>query len=105
MLNELIERVERLTGEDRFCDSAIYKAMHGKSAVLLRWLPCYTASLDAAVTLVPEGMVWQCGYDAIDGHWARVGEFGAEQDTVSMAPTPALALTLAALRAQEAQND
>ena len=71
-------------------------------------LPHYTTSIDAALTLVPEGMEW-----ALSNH----GQTGAEQlcwagvfgspfigsECDSHAATPVLALCIAALRAREAQ--
>jgi hypothetical protein len=53
--------------------------------------PNYTASLDAAVTLVPEGCGWM-----VMGNAAKVGRWP------SRGATPALALCAAALRARAA---
>lgn len=56
----------------------------------------FTTSLDAAISLVPEGYGWTiCGpinarYEAFIGGW--------HPDAVSMAPTAALALCIASLR-------
>lgn len=64
--------------------------------------PPYTTSLDAAVSLVPEGWFWQVkrgfGYDAVvwsaerEGFWAGASQGG-----------PALALCIAALKARRAK--
>jgi len=113
----LADRVEAATGPDRDIDCWIENrldlakfvpdspAPHGGGWLDKRVEPKpYTASLDAAMTLVPEGAFWsitmrgkqQGGYHAccqIEGSldWRE----GA---------TPALALTAAALRAQATNN-
>jgi hypothetical protein len=64
--------------------------------------PAFTASLDAAMTLVPEGCSWDVGNSGPDcGPWACVTTAG-EVDHGVHAATPALALTAAALYAREA---
>lgn len=66
--------------------------------------PKFTASLDAAMTLVPANSLW-CTGDGIEGPFARlcipvgIGYLGGEQDA-RYANTPALALCAAALRAR-----
>jgi len=60
----------------------------------------YTASLDAALSLVPSGIDWSLTGEGnpksyFCGLWKYAGEF----DAVTKADTPALALTAAALRA------
>ncbi len=67
-------------------------------------VPRYTTSLDAAVTLVPEGWIWQGGERYEDekvGGWARVFPRGAMNRGTGNrdAKTSALALCAAALRA------
>lgn len=62
-----------------------------------QWWPHYTASLDAAMTLVPEGCKWQVSTEE-PGPWAWVGEPGSDVPAI-MCATPALALTAACLRA------
>lgn len=54
----LADRVEALTGPDREVDAAIWCELNGEMAVLTPNLSYYTASLDAAMTLVPEGWGW-----------------------------------------------
>jgi len=65
-----------------------------------RLIPLYTASLDAAMTLVPEEYGFQ-----VDGYkrewWASLS---AEDGFNASARTPALALTAAALRARAHQG-
>lgn len=53
------------------------------------------ALLDAAMTLVPEGMAWVMGVDVTGKHFANV-DFAARREGA----TPALALCAAALRAR-----
>ena len=128
-LAELIARLEVATAGSRELDIAVYEAIgwrrkqfsktaptwlcppdDGKRIAIepFNLLPCVTTSIDAALTLVPEGMEW-----ALSNH----GQTGAEQlcwagvfgspfigsECDSHAATPALALCIAALRAREAQ--
>jgi hypothetical protein len=112
----LAERVEALTGPDRGVDARICIALGlSKDNVMVGvdgWCinsginpnpyrsPTYTASLDAAMSLVPEG------YDCVHG-WdypnraIRVLFMDDDGDRLfrGRAATPALALTAAALRA------
>jgi hypothetical protein len=120
----LADAVEKLTGPDRGMDTEIAACLrigteHPWALKYPEWIatangrvhlekngpsfasPLYTASLDAAMTLVPEGRfvgaINQCdGY----GEWyARIEAHDAVfQDAV--APIAALALTAACLRAQ-----
>jgi hypothetical protein len=102
-MNELLaERVEQATGPDRDLDRDI-------AAVILSYdradtlLPLYTASLDAAMTLVPEGWeeIRQEQVRMTDGTvrcWASVGSVDAAM--TKRCATPALALCAAALRAR-----
>ena len=71
--------------------------------------PLYTTSLDAALTLVPEGCGWIVESDggasvhrlekAAGGGFPIIGEFGIYGEPAS---TPALALSIAALKARAA---
>ncbi len=63
-------------------------------------LPAYTTSLDAALTLVPEGRSWMIGRTLGGRHNAVVGVDGR---TVTH-DTPALALCIAALKARAAKE-
>ena len=71
----------------------------------------YGHSLDAAVTLVPEGMGWSCGDHSPGG--VRVGNYLASvwafkrsaRIDYCFAKTPALALCAAALRARAALSN
>lgn len=67
-----------------------------------------TASLDAAVTLVPEGLAWTTGQNVHHWYWQtgvnRLNEDGAPESVSCSGParTPALAICAAALRARAA---
>ena len=115
---ELAERVEALEGEDREIDLAIAKMRRvtvwkhdpetGTNYETTHWH--YTASLDAAMTLVPEGFSWEVGETADGGH-ATVSKMPDDDEAYAggrlpapdiqisaYAATPALALTAACLR-------
>jgi hypothetical protein len=100
----LADRCEQAAGPDYELDLAIWTSL----VILSGFRPSrtdYTASLDAAVTLVPEGHEWlrksgQCmtvyRVPADPKEWARhIDARGA---------TPALALCAAALRARAASH-
>lgn len=120
-LAALVERVEKATGPDRCIDAGVFAALHPELRRLPRepnafigpdeWIktpPFYTASLDAAVSLVPEGKFWIAGYGRMRrgeplggatiyyGKGLAIGTMIAEAE----AATPALALVAAALRAR-----
>jgi hypothetical protein len=113
-LTALIARVEAATGPDREVDADIAVALNvgGLADPVWKRLPggkfvdrgCaintvsadrYTASLDAAMALVPSGVDWLLD----SGRIAIVGRRPAGPFT-ARAATPALALTAAALRAR-----
>lgn len=129
----LIERLEALEAPCRECDEAIcdllfterqrtcikglsdeeggmnmWRYPNGHIANALR----FTTSLDAAMTLVPEGHSWSVNYPANDdgsksvfGHKSR--SHAIVQGTSELryyGPTPAIALCIASLKAQEASN-
>jgi len=65
----------------------------------------FTRSIDAAMTLAPEGCMWNLGGNP-NGGFASAGLFGASiwqgiDQIHGEAPTPALALCIAALSAKE----
>ena len=81
------------------------RADQGFSGIL-----AYTRSIDAAMTLVPEGFIFGCGSkDATKTAWAWASpDVPLEYRSISNGATPALALCAAALRArinQEQSND
>jgi hypothetical protein len=119
-LEALADRCKTATGPDRDLDCAIAAAVgwreielpHGSrycispdgrecSHGLIAYAPRFTASLDAAMTLVPEGWWW-----VADGH-ARASLFreDAADQIISKAATPSLALCSAALRARAAHKE
>jgi hypothetical protein len=128
-LLKLAERCEAATGPDRELDGAIVVAIDGDRQTILynepgpfpqkavrgpiRDLmltgddlasyinaPTYTASLDAATTLVPEGMSWGVGpRDGTGKAWAWVGSHD-DMYLAKKPATPALALCAASLRAR-----
>lgn len=124
---ELAERCEKATGPDRELDLAIQVALSGKAwrwasgltfeqQTVITWdkygpgaagnpvctLDEFTASIDAAMMLVPEGSLWKCGYSRHVPHQAEVvdyekhtGRYDGNSDH-----SRALALCAAALRAR-----
>jgi hypothetical protein len=122
-LAALAERVESAQGPDRELDAKIVAAIGsvaipwhhcgvavaqwrepsgvegaGGVSTASRYVPLYTASLDAAVALVPIG--WERGFSHDPPHQAvgRANKWG-EHSIEARAATPALALCAAALRA------
>lgn len=108
-MNDLIERLEKATGPDREIDLAIYRAEFPHPAVGLPKRnqdeydrargPRYTSSIDAALTLVPEGCKWEASSYPKNGA-AWVGPFKAPVQQFTVAATPAIALCIAALKAR-----
>lgn len=109
-LIELAERVEALTVPDREVDALMQRALgdgsryHWFADMNGAWVtdanaPRYTASLDAAMTLVPEGAYWAVKHYPNAKCAADV--FGTRQ---GYAATPAVALCAAALRARATLN-
>ncbi len=124
MTADLLSRLEALTGPDREVDGAIYCAV-GHRMIAECWphwtaaqrdlaTPHYTASLDAALTLVPAGWQWQVSNRAPPPHAGRafldnkahpfVGIGAARNPELirieNTAATPVIALCIAALRAR-----
>jgi hypothetical protein len=104
----LAERCEKATGPDRELEQDICDTVHGPNYMPNVFqqdgsrIPRYTASLDAAMTLVPNGMGWSVNRYA-SGTWARAGVYednGRDPGYYCDAATPALALCAAALRAR-----
>ena len=127
MMSDLIERLEAATGPCRELDAAIltqvmgYRDVYGDGTVFDRgndgyWyvgehsapqLPAPTASIDAALTLVPAELanhsllsISPMSLDMGGRNWkCQVGKHRAS------APTPALAIVIAALRAKGVINE
>lgn len=99
-LRALAERCEQATGASYVLDSEIWAATSAQTEIVP---PAYTASLDAAMTLVPEG----CRLTHLGQ--APWGRWNASVDSVNgNAATDALALCAAALHARanrEPHND
>ena len=111
-LNELISKVENASGPDREID-ALIAPLKGLRVIdeghpigrmcyddidAAHLLPRYTASLDATMTLVGDDC-FRVERHPMYGVYAYVGDHDA------YAPTPALALCLASLRALQHQKD
>lgn len=65
-------------------------------------IEAYTRSIDAALTLVPEGCVWDAGKDTTGPGFARIHRGKETSRETWFAATPAIALCIAALKAREA---
>lgn len=120
-LLELAERCEKAMGPDRELDAAVNAAI-GLPGTKMRangftWVspnvPGYTASLDAALTLVPGDEAFDVARESKGGDWtADLSCFCPDSelwDDVRRIPfgravNPALALTAAALRARAHLN-
>jgi hypothetical protein len=110
-MNDLIERLAKATGPDRALDLAIERAVNVSTIHddhLDRFpedAKVYTASIDAALTLVPKDSAaeitgqydWQL--ECINGGLTISARVGADEKTRSFADTPAIALCIAALKA------
>lgn len=74
----------------------------------VRMLPRYTASLDAALTLVPSGHEWRAGDDLENrSAWASISDDvwdEANGEIIAIGKTPAIALCIAALKARAASE-
>ena len=104
----LASRVEAATGADSGLDSEIHHAiLNGVGVGSYGAQPAYTASLDAAMSLVPSDAYWRLGHD---GDGADPAEYkadvivpklgGVDARGRAIAVTPPLALTAACLRAR-----
>ena len=105
----LIERLEKAEGPDRELDYMVHRATHELYGAYGPH-PRYTASLDAAMMLVPADALWSV-CDMEEGPFAQVippasgGTFGGTKISGYGAPTPAIALCIAALRARAAKGE
>lgn len=115
----LVERCEEATGPDREIDARIHCVLEGR--VFVKWqghyyecdkgpnyggdeVPRYTASIDTAMTLIPEGMDWRVDtMTGLPGAIVCVPNAWLSTKTAPMmhrGATPALALCVAALCAR-----
>lgn len=119
-LSELAGRAEKAGRGDRDLELAVWRATDPSAAAVeaegktpLPWLHCYTTSLDAAMSLVPEGARWSLEKMAGPRSMAsvHVDKRGPTEVLESAdhfhasAATPALALTAASLRARAMENN
>jgi hypothetical protein len=106
--SELIELLEKAVGPDQKLDELIERRLHKISGaagrILLPYgLKPYTSDLAAALSLVPEGCNWAVGtrdkksWGEAAKKWPLWAECG-DVDTCGV--NPAIALTLAALKAR-----
>ena len=97
-MDELIARLEQATGPNRELDHAV------ETAVLGEWTyyaPEYTASIDAALTLVPEGFNWTV--DGFPSGPACASCYLADAGgQLHDGATPAIAICIASLKARQA---
>ena len=119
-MDELIARIERATGPSLDLDGRIWCAVNGyefahwdgagcayyfregKTSGIrhapARQIKPFSASLDAALTLVPDGWIWDVA--STGSAWTDNGlREGRHQ--MAKAATPALALVIAALKARQ----
>lgn len=100
-IRDLIERVESATGPSFALDCAIGQALRPQRE---SW-PAYSASIDAAMTLLGPEAFWRLGND---GEGPDPAQFKAEVLSpmlhrlpyIAVCATPALALVAASLRAR-----
>jgi len=115
---EMIERLENATGPSREMDAQIWRAVTGGEYLITSrsppvaiggaTIPAYTASVDAAVTLVRDGWSWTVGNcDEGDAPWACLtspldsDEDGGCKDYHASAATAPLALCIAAVQVRQ----
>lgn len=96
-LLELAERCEAATGPSYVLDLEIAEVI---APTELAWQPPFTASLDAALMLVPEGWTGIVPITGGDDAWLWQERALAGTGHRCRAATPALALCAAALRAR-----
>jgi len=125
---DIIERLEKAEGPSRELDAEIWerlglvdekhcarwRAMDGRKDLtrerfVRAWAPEFTESLDAALTLVPEGWSWKLVHEPHDGLYRVVMRQAPRLEIVALAyvvtkATPALALCLAALKARQQEK-
>ncbi len=117
----ILDRLQALTGPDREVDALIYIRIGAKPPAegAFYWtspsgtiehyaasIPHFTGSIDAAMTLVPEG--YDFILSGIEGDYSA--EVGPESSVVAHTAQdiiggPAIALCIAAIKAEEAQHE
>lgn len=102
-LLELAARCEAATGADTILDNEISIATKTSWADGVHYAPRYTASLDAAMCLAPDG--WYFGIFSNGDAWCWPDKtLDLLKGIQARAATPALALCAAALRARASQT-
>lgn len=123
-LSDLIERLEKATGPDREMDEDIVRALYPDCIIQIyvvgdedktvfhaeplvpnkSYVPLYTSSIDAALTLVPEGYGWSLyGGFSPNRPCACLSDTGRSDDLVdAFGATPAIAICIASLKARAA---
>jgi hypothetical protein len=103
-LSELIERLEKATEPDDKLDTNINAAVL-RTVERFEPFPAYTSSIDAALTLVPEGYGWHLWSP---DNWLPAAEVRNGERVyyglTAQAGLPAIALCIAALKAREAME-
>ena len=101
-MQDLIKRLEAASGPDRELDVSIAKRVGTYRMAPITsndpyfWILHYTASIDAALGLVPEGLPWELNSAAV----AEIGmASGKPVIGIARGKNYALALCIAALRA------
>lgn len=130
-LVELVARLERAEAPGRSFDRDIFRLigltevqerhcemwckMDGRTDLTREryvetWAPDFTKSIDAALTLVPEGYAW-CVFSnrhfvlsKTDDYFGATVETMSVKNTVDRKPTPAIALCIAALKARATKD-
>lgn len=113
-MQQLIERLQKATEPDTDLDLAIGHWLWGVTNGGKPW-ECFdygaggpgrkfTSSIDCALTLLPKGATWLCGFSNHVTHTASVyiarrGFFDAEVDS-----SRAIAICIAALKARQSDN-
>lgn len=95
----LVQRVEDASGPDRELDARVHQALGYRDQ---QWAeaPEYTASLDAAMSLVPKGWRFSVSDYVSPGCHAAVTSMDGPGEGFARAATPARALVAACLRAR-----
>jgi hypothetical protein len=109
-IKSLIERIEKSEGAAFALDKEIHLAIHGMAANG-QIPPAYTAQIERALALLPEGAAW--AVTNCKGGIPENADFSASSAAISVnggeyranAATPALALCAAALKARNPSHE
>lgn len=111
-MKDLIAKLESATEGSRELDALIWQALGNPVPRRPDWpyhvpAPTWTTSIDAALSLVPEGWEWALEFNQNNDETAWVATCRMGDPMLFIEPeaaTPALALCIAALKAREAQG-